>query len=206
MSAALNYEDIEFTPAEQERLNSIIESTDLDAIKRDALANLEMRFGVDGLENIKNHYREVYENGGDLSELRQMIGESLDNIQNGYAYKKTMLDIEHSFENSLDFNPYSPKATHEHSEINNNVISLDDYRETNSEPVKTVDRLELDKNTTILFKYDTINDSYLKQFIISGKESYEMKISKESYKKTKSSIKNKELKVKEKTKEFDLER
>lgn len=113
------YNDIEFNDVEMERINNIINSTDLEGIYQDVTNDLNMKFSQEELSNI----RTAYKNGEDISHFYGAVDDSISHVSSGYNYRQAYGTIERSYYEGHNLNKYN-------SQINYNNNSSDDWNST----------------------------------------------------------------------------
>lgn len=134
--------DIEFSDVEMERINNIINSTDLEGIYHDVMNDINMKFGQEELNNI----RTAYKNGEDISNFYDALDDSISHVSSGYNYRQAYGTIERSYYEGHNLNQYN-------SQINYNNNSSDDWNSTSENNMEMQENeQQLENNNVVSFK------------------------------------------------------
>lgn len=113
---APQYDNIEFNDVEMERINNIINSTDLEGIYKDVTNDINMKFGQEELNNI----RTAYKNGEDISNFYDALDDSISHVSSGYNYKQAYETVEKSYYEGHNLNKYNHQINYNNPNSNNN--------------------------------------------------------------------------------------
>ena len=134
--------DIEFSDVEMERINNIINSTDLKGIYHDVMNDINMKFGQEELNNI----RTAYKNGEDISNFYDALDDSISHVSSGYNYRQAYGTVERSYYEGHNLNQYN-------SQINYNNNSSDDWNSTSENNMEMQENeQQLENNNVVSFK------------------------------------------------------
>lgn len=137
------YDNIEFSDVEMERINNIINSTDLEGIYKDITNDINMKFSQEELSNI----RTAYKNGEDISHFYSELDDSVSHVSNGYNYKQAYGTIERSYYEGHNLNQYNHQINYNNPNSNNNSNNT---AESNIEMQQNEQQLE--NNNVVSFK------------------------------------------------------
>lgn len=127
----MQYTNTEFDGIDMNRINNIINSTDLEGIYQDAINDLNMKFS----ENELSDFREKYRAGEDISDLMGAIDDTVSHISQGYKYRQAYNTIERSYNEGYHFNQYNNEIDYnnQYRNINSNNNDNDDWSNNSNE-------------------------------------------------------------------------
>ena len=111
----MQYTTSEFDEIDIDRVNNIINSTDLEGIYIDALNDLNMKFS----ENELSNFREKYRAGEDISDLMSSIDDTVSHIKQGYNYRQAYNTVERSYNQGYYFNQYNHEINYNQNRSTN---------------------------------------------------------------------------------------
>ena len=126
----MQYANTELDDIDMNRINNIINSTDLEGIYIDAINDLNMKFS----ENEINNFREKYRAGEDISDLMSSIDDTVSHISQGYNYRQAYNTIERSYAQGYHFNQYNHEIDYnQRRSSNSNSNNNDDWSNNSNE-------------------------------------------------------------------------
>ena len=111
----MQYTTSEFDEIDIDRVNNIINSTDLEGIYNDAINDLNMKFS----QNELNDFRERYRAGEDISDLMSSIDNTVSHISQGYNYRQAYNTVERSYNQGYYFNQYNHEINYNQNRSTN---------------------------------------------------------------------------------------
>lgn len=196
----MQYTNTEFDGIDMNRINNIINSTDLQGIYEDAINDLNMKFS----QNELNDFRERYRAGEDISDLMSAVDDTVSHISQGHNYKQAYNTIERSYNQGYHFNQYNNEIDYnnQYRNINSNNNDNNDWNNNSNE--NSMDKEVQPKDLNNGFEQrQQMREQERLQKKMNAKKKREMENQKREKEKREREAKEKQEKAKEKSQEKD---
>ena len=195
----MQYANTELDDIDMNRINNIINSTDLQGIYEDAINDLNMKFS----QNELNDFRERYRAGEDISDLMSSIDNTVSHISQGYNYRQAYNTIERSYTQGYHFNQYNHEIDYnQRRSSNSNSNNNDDWSNNSNE--NSIDKEVQSQDLNNGFEQrQQIREQERLQKKMNAEKKREMENQKREKDKREKEAKEKQDKANEKSKEKD---